>query len=176
MKDILAALEGIAPPGAFCTKQTAPAEDLRIRIQGSPRGSGELKWPLSGRAVKALIKVAQPARFGWKDQTLLDRGVRDAWEIPKSRVKIDNRTWNRTLNPLLEEFRKRLGLPGDGRLKAHLHNLLVYEPGQFFRPHQDSEKLDGMVATLVVVLPSSYRGGTLRTTPQPRLPRHGRIA
>jgi hypothetical protein len=39
--------------------------------------------------------------------------------------------------------------------------MLIYAPGQFFRPHQDSEKCDGMVATLVVVLPSPHSGGTL---------------
>jgi hypothetical protein len=37
--------------------------------------------------------------------------------------------------------------------------LLVYEPGQFFRIHQDSEKSDDMIGTLSVVLPSAYSGG-----------------
>jgi len=61
----------------------------------------------------------------------------------------------------LEQLKAELGLANQAKLKAELHNLLIYEPGQFFLPHQDSEKCDGMVATLVVVLPSSYRGGTL---------------
>jgi hypothetical protein len=39
--------------------------------------------------------------------------------------------------------------------------MLVYGPGQFFRTHKDSEKSDDMVATLVVTLPSSFRGGSL---------------
>ncbi len=93
--------------------------------------------------------------------TLLDRRVRDTWEIPKSRVKIDRRRWNRTLRPALEALRAELGLPAGARLEAELHNLLVYEPGQFFAPHQDSEKADAMVGTLVVVLPSPYEGGAL---------------
>jgi hypothetical protein len=37
----------------------------------------------------------------------------------------------------------------------------VYEPGQFFRRHRDSEKADAMVGTLVVTLPSVFKGGTL---------------
>jgi len=34
-------------------------------------------------------------------------------------------------------------------------------PGAVRRPHQGSEKGDGMVATLVVVLPPTHSGGTL---------------
>ncbi len=37
----------------------------------------------------------------------------------------------------------------------------MYEKGSFFLPHRDGEKLDRMVATLVVVLPSAHEGGEL---------------
>ncbi len=46
-------------------------------------------------------------------------------------------------------------------LAAELHSLLVYEQNQHFLAHQDSEKDDSMVGTLVVTLPSSYAGGEL---------------
>jgi hypothetical protein len=46
-------------------------------------------------------------------------------------------------------------------LRAELHNLLVYGPGQFFAAHQDSEKADRMIGTLVVLLPSDSKGGAL---------------
>ena len=46
------------------------------------------------------------------------------------------------------------------RVKSELYKLLVYEPGGFFKPHRDTEKADGMFATLVVQLPSSFTGGT----------------
>ncbi|MGQ0508438.1 MAG: 2OG-Fe(II) oxygenase, partial [Myxococcaceae bacterium] len=39
--------------------------------------------------------------------------------------------------------------------------MLVYEPGQFFVSHQDSEKIDGMIGSLVVTLPSSFKGGAI---------------
>jgi hypothetical protein len=39
--------------------------------------------------------------------------------------------------------------------------MLVYAPGQFFVEHQDSEKDDAMVASLVVGLPSTFKGGAL---------------
>jgi hypothetical protein len=39
--------------------------------------------------------------------------------------------------------------------------MLVYGKGQFFLPHQDSEKDDAMVGTLVVSLPAAHTGGEL---------------
>jgi hypothetical protein len=57
----------------------------------------------------------------------------------------------------IEDVQRELGLEGQ-KLQCHLYNLLLYEPGGFFLPHRDGEKLDRMVATLVVVLPSSFQG------------------
>lgn len=92
---------------------------------------------------------------------MVDPRVRDTWEVPKSRVKIDQRSWNKTLLPVLGQLRADLGLPAGRRLKAELHSMLVYAPGQFFVPHQDTEKSDGMVGSLVVTLPASFTGGGL---------------
>ena len=39
--------------------------------------------------------------------------------------------------------------------------MLVYGPGQFFATHQDSEKGDDMIGTLVVILPSAFTGGAM---------------
>ena len=62
----------------------------------------------------------------------------------------------------LEHFRDELGLPRTSRLRAELHSMLpVYGKGQFFLPHQDSEKSSAMVGTLVVSLPSAHTGGEL---------------
>jgi hypothetical protein len=61
----------------------------------------------------------------------------------------------------LEHFRDELGLPLPSRLRAELHSMLVYDKGQFFLQHKDSEKHDAMVGTLVVLLPSAPTGGEL---------------
>jgi hypothetical protein len=47
----------------------------------------------------------------------------------------------------------------DFTARAEPYKLLLYEPGSFFKPHRDSEKTPGMVATLVVCLPSEHEGG-----------------
>ena len=103
-----------------------------------------------------------PRKYGQGDQTILDRRVRDTWEVPRSReVRIDKRRWSQTLRPMLDTIRGDLGLPSESSLDAELHSMLLYEPGQFFAVHQDSEKDDQMIATLVVLLPSRSTGGDL---------------
>ena len=65
------------------------------------------------------------------------------------------------LEDVLATVKDGLGLPHAAGLTADLHSFLVYEPNQFFLAHQDTEKDDSMVGTLVVTLPSSYTGGEL---------------
>ena len=38
---------------------------------------------------------------------------------------------------------------------------MIYQEGDFFLPHKDSEKEDGMFATLIISLPSNHTGGEL---------------
>jgi hypothetical protein len=48
---------------------------------------------------------------------------------------------------------------GIRKAEVSLYKLLVYETGGHFAPHRDTEKEAGMVASLVVLLPSEYEGG-----------------
>ncbi len=157
LEKITRVLEQFDARGSFSAKETTDAEDLHIEINSI----GRLNFPLKPGVVKKMIKLAKPATFGWRDKTCLDSEVRNVWKIPKSRVRIDKRRWNKTLNPAVGKLKGELGLPEQSRLRADLHDVLIYAPGQFFQPHQDSEKCDGMVATLVVVLPSPHKGGGL---------------
>jgi 2OG-Fe(II) oxygenase superfamily len=146
------------------TRQAAPAVpsaqlkvapgDLRVEVEGI----GRLAFPVPGDQARQLCQLGRPARFGRGEQTLTDPTVRDTWEIPKSLVNIE---WAGGLDAVLEPVREALGLPSDCGLAADLHSMLVYERGQFFVSHQDSEKDDMMVATLVVILPSAHTGGDL---------------
>ena len=154
----LAGLLGALDSGSkFSAQRTAAPDDLIIEIGGV----GPLELPVSATQVKRLRSIARPARYGLGEKTLVDSRVRDTWELPKSRVRIDRRRWNTTLVPVLDELRAELGLPDGCRLRAELHSVLMYEQGQFFASHKDSEKVDAMVGTLVVTLPSTSRGGAL---------------
>ncbi|MBA2653780.1 MAG: hypothetical protein H0U71_01780 [Gammaproteobacteria bacterium] len=134
MEDIIASLQKIQTHGSFWAKRSVSIDQLQLEI----KGFGQLKLPLSARNSNNLIKHAKPAKFGWRDQTILDEKVRHAWEIPNNKIKID-RSWKQVFNSLLNLLKVDLGLPESALLKADLHNLLIYEPGQFFAPHQDSE-------------------------------------
>ncbi|MGC9155752.1 MAG: 2OG-Fe(II) oxygenase [Ferrimicrobium sp.] len=141
----------------FSAGRTAPTDDLHLEVQGV----GTIQLPVPQAQAKQLCAISRPARYGQGERTLLDRRVRDTWEVPKSRVKIDKRRWNQTLGPVLDQFKSALGFPEGSQLRAEFHSMLVYAPGQFFLPHQDSEKDDAMVGSLVVGLPSAFTGGAL---------------
>src|SRR5688572_15023104 len=154
LRDALAAIER---PGSFVARRELPASNLVLEVLGV----GAVPFPVSATKARELCSVALLARHGRKHQTLLDTRVRDTWEIPATRIKIDQRRWNKALRVELDAIRRGLGFGPDCTLRAELHNLLVYEPGQFFVPHQDSEKEDGMIGTLVVTLPSVFSGGSI---------------
>ncbi len=157
-RDRFASLLGEAvEAGAFSARRTARPDDLRLDV----RGVGPITFPVTVAQAKQLCLIGRPAQFGKGEQTLTDAGVRDTWEIPKSRISIDKRQWDVTLQPILQRLRGDLGLPPGCELAAEFHSMLVYAPGQFFAAHQDSEKADSMIGTLVVTLPSAAKGGVL---------------
>ncbi len=140
---------------AFSVELTARTGDLSLEVEGF----GPVKFPVTPAKARKLAALGQPARFGRGEETLTDPDVRDTWEVPKHLVRAE---WDdATLKDVLGTVKEELGLPNGAGLTADLHSLLVYEPNQFFLAHQDSEKDDSMVGTLVVTLPSSYAGGEL---------------
>ncbi len=148
-------LRDVSTGGSFSTRRTTPPDNLTIDV----KGVGTIRLPVTAGQAKQLRMVARPARYGKGEETILDRAVRDTWEVPRSRMAIDKPLWANTLRPMLDTVRNDLGLPATCALKAELHSMLVYEPGQFFAAHQDSEKDDRMIGTLIVLLPSRSDGG-----------------
>jgi hypothetical protein len=148
---------GAQPAGSFSVQMLAPAQVLELEVSGV----GPVRLPVRAPLAKKLIAVARPAMFGRGEQTLTDTGVRDTWELTPDQFTLGGPGWTALLDGALEHFRDELGLPRRARLSAEPHSMLVYGKGQFFLPHQDSEKHDGMVGTLVVSLPSVHTGGEL---------------
>lgn len=140
---------------AFSAELTARPECLSLEVEGF----GRVRLPVTPAKARKLISLGEPAKFGRGAETLTDLDVRDTWEIPRHLVRAQ---WEEAMfTEVLATVREELGFPNGAELTADLHSLLVYEPDQFFLPHQDSETSDDMVATLVVTLPSSYTGGEL---------------
>lgn len=155
--DVGATLATIGTEGTFATELSCPAEDLRLEVDDV----GPIRFPIPAATLRKLAAVARPAPFGRGIKTLHDRRVRDTLEIAASRIAIDEAAWAPALQRELAVLASRLGLPPGSQLEAELDKLLIYGPGQFFAPHQDSERADAMVASLVVVLPCPHQGGAV---------------
>ncbi|WP_344495867.1 2OG-Fe(II) oxygenase [Nonomuraea monospora] len=147
-------LDASAEPAASSVYRKLPKTALSMKVDGV----GPLRFPVSDEQAVQLRGLGRRARFGRGEQTLTDPEVRDTWEIPKKLVRVKR---TEAFATALDGMRQELGLPPHCELTPELHSMLLYETGQFFVAHQDSEKDDAMVATLVVTLPSAHTGGEL---------------
>jgi hypothetical protein len=150
-------LDDSAMTGSFSARLLAPAHFLHLEVTGV----GQVSFPIRAPQAKKLVAAARPAKFGRGEETLTDTSVRDTWEITPDRMTLGGPGWIALMDGTLDHFRDELGLPPTTRLRAEAHSMLVYGKGQFFLPHQDSEKNDAMVGTLVLSLPSAHTGGEL---------------
>lgn len=125
----------------------------------SVQGLGLLSPRLQQDQVAPLRARAQLAPFGRGEQTVIDTAVRRTWQIDADQITFAGRNWAQTLGGIVGRAADGLGVPEP--VNAQLYKLLIYDTGSFFIEHRDTEKADGMFATLVLVLPSIYSGGEL---------------
>lgn len=85
--EILVALESAEASGSFCTNKNVSSTNYDIKFNRI----GALTFPIQETQIQALIRVAQPAKFGWKDQTILDKAIHNVWNLPKNKIKINFR-------------------------------------------------------------------------------------
>ncbi len=121
---------------------------------------GRIALPLLPVQADQLVTVADRAPYGKGYETLVDTEVRRTWQIDASEVSLSGKYWQKNLADIVNHA--KLGLGVDCDVSAELYKLLVYDTGSFFVSHRDTEKADGMFATLIIVLPSVYSGGELR--------------
>ena len=156
-------LRSIDRPGDFCTHGRLFTPMPRLEVDGA----GMLSFPVPEAQVRALIATAERAPYGKGPDTLLDTSVRDCRQIAAERIHLAGGAWPETFARILASAAKGLGCPVD-RLDAQLYKLLVYERGGFFSAHRDTEKADGMIATLSISLPVAGEGGELLVRHQGR--------
>lgn len=155
-QQLLKILEKIDRPGTFCTSGLLPPIVPGLEVAGV----GPIALPLGKREAAAIKKRARQAPYGKGTQTLVDTGVRRVWEVDADQIVLANPQWGDILKQAVVATQSELGLENQ-KLEAHLYKLLLYEPGSFFLAHRDGEKLDRMVATLVIALSSAHQGGEL---------------
>jgi hypothetical protein len=152
---LLADLRSIKRSGAFCVSGTREIFMPAIDVEGV----GRLAFPVLPAQAEQLVGVAETAPYGRGEETLVDRDVRRTWQLGSAAVRIGGRQWEKTLGDLVAQA--ALGLGVNGAVSAEFYKLLVYDAGSFFVDHRDTEKVPGMFATMVLVLPSVHGGGEL---------------
>ncbi|KAF7332515.1 hypothetical protein MKEN_00133700 [Mycena kentingensis (nom. inval.)] len=105
------------------------------------------------------------APFGKGERTIVDKDVRDTWEMDASKVQFRNPAWKPFVDKVVREVCQTLAVNFEAsKPRAELYKLLVYETGSHFLPHVDTEKANGMFASIVIVLPSEFTGGDVHTS------------
>lgn len=153
---LINALADIKGSGSFLSADNQPFVFPGLEI----KGMDEVAFPLNTLQIKELIKHARKAPFGKGAETILDPNVRSAWEIDASEISFNNPDWKKFIAKITEDIKPDLGIENH-TISANLYKLLIYEEGDFFLAHKDSEKEKGMFGTLIVGLPSKHTGGEL---------------
>lgn len=157
LKPLEALLSRVRQPGDFFVSGTVEMPMPRMEVEGA----GVLSFPVPGAQIAAIVGKAERAPYGRGRDTIVDTSVRNVWQIAPGKIKIGGKSWAANFEAILSKVRAGLGC-GDAMVSAELYKLLVYDRGGFFLAHRDTEKRAGMFGTLVVTLPSAYRGGELR--------------
>lgn len=151
-------LSEIKSSGSFMTKQLlSSGVNPGLHVPGV----GAIGLPISTENAKAMIESSRMSPYGKGTETLVNEAVRKSWQLDANRFSLKNPLWEKQVGIYKDQAITGLGLTTakPEEVKVVLYKLLIYEEGAFFLPHQDSEKADGMFATLVISLPSKHEGG-----------------
>jgi hypothetical protein len=93
---------------------------------------GALTLPLNENIAEKLIKICKQAPYGFNHETLINKEVRDTFQLEPSSFEIKNPEWNEGLKKLVNENVAK-GLGCHGEIEAKLYKLLVYQAGGHFK-------------------------------------------
>ncbi|OQS00804.1 hypothetical protein ACHHYP_02595 [Achlya hypogyna] len=151
-----AILRDVVTSGTFAVggllEQTFPLSCLSVD------GVGRIAFPLCAEQAAKLKTVCTQSPFGRGTHTVTGTTVRRSVEAVAAQVHLSPQ-WTSAVGVLAQSACEKmgLGLP----VQAHLYKLLLYETGDFFLEHQDTEKEPGMFGTLLIQLPAEHMGGHL---------------
>ncbi len=140
-----------------------------------------IKFPLQDHEVAKIMKYFEPSPYGKGTETIVDAAVRNSYQLSPDRFEVTifllqklflcflcrfrrrkpqilNSDWDKYIKSFLADHIKKEMLL-DCSFVPSLYKLLLYQPGAFFKSHRDSEKEDNMFGTLVIQLPSKFKGG-----------------
>lgn len=154
-EQLLDLLDALDEASQFCTSGLLAPVLPGLEVDGV----GDVGLPITPIQARQLIEQAVQAPYGRGEATIVDTDVRRVWQIEPQHFVIHNPEWDEFIAEMVDAVAHAFGI--NQQVDWDLYKLLIYETGSFFAPHRDSEKVDGMFATLVVCLPSRHEGGTL---------------
>lgn len=159
--DVYNAMDNLSSPGSTCIGGVAL--NLPVLPGLTLEGVGLVPLPLTQETAQSLKSVFRQAPHGRGTETVIDTSVRNTLEMDANQVSLKNPDWSVALTKLVGDVAVALGVQGD-LVRPELYKLLLYETGGLFKKHRDTEKVEGMFATLVVQLPSCFTGGNFVVT------------
>ncbi|KAI0052018.1 hypothetical protein FA95DRAFT_1533560 [Auriscalpium vulgare] len=146
--------------GTYAARSTYyPAHNPGLVVDGF----GIVGLPLNPAEATRLRSFCSDAPFGNGERTVVNKAVRDTWELDPYRVRFTNPAWEPWLHAtVVKDLCTSLGV--SQAVKCEFYKMLLYEEGSHFLAHQDTEKANGMVATVVLVLPSTFQGGQVHVS------------
>jgi hypothetical protein len=91
---------------------------------------GFLGFPFNEREAKLIIERSAQSPYGHGERTLVDKEVRDTWEIEPTQISFHNPAWDGFLIDLVETLCKKLGVNSStSPPRLELYKLLLYESG-----------------------------------------------
>lgn len=124
-----------------------------------------IKFPCNDEAARCLIGCCEKAPFGRGTDTVHDENIRNGWQLKNDKFVVHSEDFKSLAgdsfeNPILNTVRQSLA-PDNRFIISELYKLLVYEEGNHFKAHLDTQRSERHFATLLVFLPSVYEGGDL---------------
>jgi len=124
-------------------------KEVHLWVDGKDLGA------LSSVDYEALFLKGTPAPYGHGEETKVDATVRDAREITADRIKLTDQRGKE------ENFNHWLHLRNFHQTRTKLHKMQLYGPGGHFKAHQDTIHGPDHMATLLIFMPTKFKGGEL---------------
>ncbi|KAF8530187.1 hypothetical protein BU17DRAFT_78797 [Hysterangium stoloniferum] len=121
-----------------------------------------ISFPAQVDKIEKLVEACKPSPLGRGKETVHDEDYRKARELSKDDFSITADILS--ASGVFESISSLIAPVSDdgGAVIARLSKINVYASGGFFKAHRDTPRQGRHVGTLVVALPSSYKGGILR--------------
>lgn len=153
-------LRSSMPENDFCT--TGTMDTLPVITIG---GKHVCSLPFTESVAREVIVHCEETPFGMGENTVFDKSVRNGWQVTRDKLTVGFDEWlkleqDSSESNVLEAVRGALA-PNCAKISSELYKLLVYEEGNHFKTHKDTQRSDRHFATLLVFLPSVYEGGDL---------------